>query len=341
MHGKWAINQNVPQEEVAVATAKLNTPENLASIIQNPQAIIMRQSFQDGTDLVLLHPSGPYTDRALMLAVYNPNITTRHDTHWIYDYPQDVQEEYFRNIILGLYAQREILKEEGRDNIESLYVENSTHVSNHAFRTSRTIKFPHGHFIEVDESELIPHTSTLDHLREEWGVLGRGFLVEDFAKRLKANMVEKGTELDQIASRDRLPLGYEFQLPLSSLQGNVRDVASVMGSHHESYEDVASKYVRAVKFSARIPQVTDLFIDRAGKIIPPPSYRLYMSLQDDNNLGVIIAPEFISHAGVMQAKGIDLDRRETYPLRAIGTPQARNDYAQRFAEKVQAAISRS
>ena len=69
MYGRWAINQDAGPQEAASIAATLNTQENLRSIIQSPEAI-MRQTMTDSTEIVLLHPTGPYTDRALMLGAY-------------------------------------------------------------------------------------------------------------------------------------------------------------------------------------------------------------------------------------------------------------------------------
>src|SRR3989344_3252176 len=177
MYGRWAINQDAGPQEAASIAATLNTPENLRSIIQSLEAI-MRQTMTDGTEIVLLHPTGPYTDRALMLGAYNEEIKpvnrdgSVRSTHWIYDYSNETQEVYWGLVVAGLKAGKAILEEEGRVGaVTNKYLENSTHVSNHRFRTSRTITFPHGQFVERDPGVLHETTHVPQHLIDERGIL--------------------------------------------------------------------------------------------------------------------------------------------------------------------------
>ena len=70
VRGEDVYNEEDGQEKVAEGVKRVNTPEYLASIFQN-QEVIYTQDFKDGTKIHLFHPTGPYNDRALMLAAYN------------------------------------------------------------------------------------------------------------------------------------------------------------------------------------------------------------------------------------------------------------------------------
>jgi hypothetical protein len=332
MYGRWALNADDSLEKVAEISAKLNAPEKLTEIINNPEAIL-RKKLPSGTDIVLLHPTGPYTDRALMLAMYNPDIKTTHNAQWTYDYPFKEQVEYWRFVVSGLYAQKEILKQEGRDKeVKSQYVENATHVSNGKFRTSSTISFQHGHFIEIDPKELVPTTHTIPHLREEREVLERGFLMKRFLRRL-SNSFEMNSEVKSpdFIVQEKLPLGYGFKISSDNSDHNISKLTFIMNKHHKAYENLTQEYLDSAHVvSARFSDTTLNFRERLKTVIPPPSYRLYMTL-NISQIDVEISPEFISHAGVMQGEGIDLDRNEDHEIRPLGTPEARCDYAQKFA----------
>ena len=335
MYGRNAINQDATLEKAAEIAQRINVPSTLQSIIEGKDGfseLITSQKFDDGTLISLVHPTGPYTDRALMLGIYNKDMKENGDTHWIYDYPKDKQERFWGMVLAGLHAGREILDKEGRTEVINLWAESDVHVSDVDERTSRTIRFPHGHFIEIDINRIHPSTLVLHHMEEEQDVLERGYLVERFGSRVLQRMPEyQDVLLAGFKVRKSAPFGYEFELPDELNEANIDLIVQVMDAHHKAIKETSVHYINKTRIVDRKIISNPDFSKKLDRVIKPPSYRLYMFL-DGGHLSVIISPEFWSHGGVLEAMKITLDRDPKHPL--MITEEEKRDYGRRFAEIV-------
>lgn len=347
VYGINAINTDADRVTAAEQVAILNDPENLQAIVTNPERTILHKQLPDGTHISLLRPTGPYSNRALMSGMYDKELKEEGVTHFVYDYPTEDQRQYWALAFAGLHAGRQILEEEGREEqVANLYAENVVHVSDISQRTSRTIRFPHGHFVEFDsDPEVIhPTTSAIHHLQEEQDVLERRELVERFWVRVLQRMPEEiDSLLPEFDVRYSAPFGYQFSLDGVFNRQNIDRLTQVLALHHETYKQVADLVISAGR---RAFSVSNEFRDRmrrskpgddAGqkKVIKGSSYRLYLAL-NGGKLDVIICPEFWSHGGVMEATGVNLDRdpsHKEFPM------EQRKDFEDKFAEKVSTMLN--
>jgi hypothetical protein len=83
-------------------------------------------------------------------------------------------------------------------------------------------------------------------------------------------------------------------------------VTQMLAEHHAAYTEISQAW-----FSSLKPQ-------RQAKLIPQPSYRLYLTLENGKVIATI-SPEVISHAGVMEAAGVTLIRKQETPPRISET----------------------
>lgn len=337
VRGEDVYNEEDGQEKVAEGVKRVNTPEYLASIFQN-QEVIYTQDFKDGTKIHLVHPTGPYTDRALMLTAYNENFFTADsdsnpNTHFIYEFSDEVQYAWWSNIVAGLKTSRQILEEEGREDVAIKYVENSTRVSNHQFRTSRTLIIPHGQFVERDPKLLKRHEmkNVPEHeVREKQLLYSRRNSVNRFMNQVREKMSTNTANNFEVASEH--PLGYGFRIPLDTQQ-----IAPTMKSHHLAYKEMQEKYKKEL-IERRKRLLNPSTLEQVEKSIEAPSYRLYVGL-DGNEAVINISPEVISYAGVMQGWGIHLIRKPNVPLRI--TTEEKHEYGRRFGEQVMREMGRA
>ena len=290
---------------------------------------------------VIAAPKAPYTDRALMLMYFPPDYDKQVSTKTIYDYGDlRVVAGYWRRIVAGLAAMRELTKEE-LDRFIPLYVENVVcRVTDKEVRTSRTAILPHGQWVEIDKNEIVSVNKRISHLQEEQDVLQRRKTAERFIERLKVEMREQviipggyfteNTKADlsdvTIGVRDESPYGYFIQIPYSfNPEGLDRDemakIVTVAVAHHKAYTKLSQRYLS--KATSVIPKLI---------LIPQPSYRMYVSLGKEN-LTMVFTPEFISHAGVMEAAGIVVNRPPKIPRRY--SEEEVSNFQKRFTELVE------
>lgn len=311
IYGENAVNPGDSQETTEERIERINTKENLINIINGENGaseLIRTVDYPDGTRMSIVHPSGPYTDRALMIGVYNENIQTDEITQWIYDYPENIQRDYWHTVVVGIGADDEILRQEGKSHVDVIWAENTMRVSL-SERTSRTVKFPHGQFLEIDSDRIHPTTSVLHHLEEEQDVLKRSFLVSRFGKRLidKMESVERASDTFQVRRNE--PYGYQFNFPNEMDLEGVESVKRFMRVHHQAYTDTTKYYLDHARNNIFQSRENSVFSKKLESVKKQPAYRTYFCLNRENeSIDVVISPMFWSHGGVMEALGIRLDR---------------------------------
>ena len=281
-------------------------------------------------DFAFAPPKGPYTDRAMMLMMFPISVggtPVKLGRLWraldIYDLPYlavpDLHRTYWRSILLGLAAMRELTKEEP-DRFIPLYVENVIReTTSGKVQTSRTGDYPHGQVIAVDREAIIPGGKKFSHLEEEQIILARRDGMVRFVGELKEEMSRpyKFLGVDefkpdlkdvQYGIKEKLPLGYFLEFPaFLDTQDSFRETVE------RTAEVAASNFIAYEKLSKRYQSTTERLFSQI-KIIPQPSYRMYVSL-GNGSLSLIYSPEFLSHAGVMEAAGISLIRDQNVPRR--------------------------
>jgi len=324
--GQNAINPTATRSEAAAATHRINEPDHLIHIMTD-QPTLLSQTTELGAVNSIVRPTGPYTNRAVMEGMYRRDVKDPHETQWVYDYTPSEQRDYWKLVLAGLHAGKQILEEEGRaEEVINLYAENTTHVSDISQRTSRTIRFPHGHFIEIDPETIHSTTSVLHHMQEEQDLLERRELVERFGLRVMQRMPNYGAKiLDEFDVRQTAPFGYQFSLDAELTQQNIEKLAKTLEEHHHALTEVSNITLHAANRA-----LSQEFKNRLKDVKRTPSYRLYLAL-NSGKLDVIISPEFWSHGGVLEAMNITLDRDESH------TPfpmDQRLDFERKFAGKV-------
>ncbi len=313
MYGKRVVNTTTTKEDTARATAGLNQPDFVERAffdLDNPR-ILHRSTLPDGSAVAIMDQTGKYTDISLLVIAKG----TEHSpekTESIYDYSPATQKAYWQSVLGSMLSLREGISEEKR----VIAVENCIATySNESHRTSRSIGKPHAHILVLDEEHIEEDTTgTIPHLEDERraAAVVLPSLMREVRNNLPADLME-GVEGPTL--RTELPHGYTMTIS-SSLESLFEDPSSItefMQAHHAAYKEAAHS-----------GGVFDSIPDH----LPQPSYRLYIE-EADGKLSLSISPEFLSHAGVMEAAGVLLDRSEdnqqrtpTDKLRALQTKAA-------------------
>jgi hypothetical protein len=333
MYAIGAVNSDVPREQTAERTARLNKSSFLEATFFDPNhaSNLLNASSPDGSSLSLYDQSGKYGDFGLMVIAKGPRSFDEEDaiTEVIYDYPSETQDAYWQFVLGSMTALRDNSPVEGMRVIAS---ENCIREYSGNHRTSRTIALPHIHVTGIVESNIQPETVFVPSLHEPLSREQR--LTQKFGKhvadKVQRRLPDEIQEQIQLSSRDVPPYGYSFVVggSIEEMAKNPALFARIMQTHHQAYASVARPLEKLLR--KKLPK------NEGTTLIPSPSYRLY--LEDSNNrMHVTISPEFLSHAGSMEAAGVLLDRRPTYPKRYN---EEVGDKLQRLAvSKVQGLIS--
>lgn len=138
-----------------------------------------------------------------------------------------------------------------------------------------------------------------DHLLLEQRALKLAMTTLAFPQRVESGLKNAlGNKAPQVEAHLESPVGYSFVIDDAK---NVREIAQKLAAHHQTYTELACRW-----FQAQRP-------DRQVKLIPQPSYRLYLTLEH-GKIVATISPAFASYAAVMEAADVVLLRsRETPP----------------------------
>lgn len=312
--GKGAINTNESSVIAAKRADLFNTPENLASFFdaQNKNVLFVTPLL-DGYVVSEVIPTAPYTEEGVMVCAGNPEeLRSNVNTQSIYDLPKKVQEEYWRTVLANLVVFGE---DSDRARFRILATENTTPRTSRKHRTSRTLDIPHVQINRFDRKNADQGGNIVESLLLEQKILQDERRVYNFAEN-----VCKDLDLSPKA-RQIEPYGYVLELPIDEITAipKVSDFQRVMELHHEAYTREAKQLVR---------QLRDV---NQKRIIPQPSYRTYIFF-DEGKLKIIISPEFISHAGVTEAAGLETVRTSE------ATPQFSEEKLLKFKQKKAARV---
>jgi hypothetical protein len=302
------INTSANIAEAARIAKTFSTPEYLSYAFFNSlhPDFLYKEVLPSGGKVSVCVPTSPYTEQSVLVVAAGPDSFNHNPvkTEAIYDYPADVQNAYWEKILtsLDVFA----YESSGQPLSHAVAVENCIAVrTNDQVRTSRSIALPHAHILCINEASLENEDWSLAHLTFEQRVLHNKRLMGVFLKELA-----KGTQLQDLTARAFAPYGYSFTLWQEG-EKTPRDkaVTQRLAKHHWAYAQTAQT------------AETELSARNASKIIPQPSYRLYLSAEG-GAVRAIVSPEFLSPAGVMEAAGIRLERNTAYPQRV---PQENSD----------------
>lgn len=314
-----AINTSASVMDAAAIANRQNTADYLKQTFFTPNpSILSMHELENGGQTTLMIPSGPYAEGAVMVIAKGPHSLDREgiQTETIYDYPDDVQNSYWMTIYSSLQACNELAKEKGRDGLHVVASENCIATrTNAVHRTSRSIALPHSQIFTLDEQHITPFDEDeeeINHLVFEQQALQQERWLKGYTQLVQGLVVNKMRHgLEGLRCETKAPFGYSF---IASYDGAIEEITQVMNAHHQAYTEAAELWV---------PQLKPSFQEKIS--IPQPSYRLYMS-SEDGNFQVTVSPEFLSHAGVLEAAGVELKRGPQYPRR-ISEEQMAQDRA--------------
>jgi hypothetical protein len=294
---KGAVNTNVTKEDAAQRVASYNTPHFLKkTFFEGEQNILDKKILDSGSQISIVTPSAPYSEDSIMVIACGPHSfdTQPIPTQTIYDLPEDVQNEYWETIFNGIKAFKDLSSQDS-NNYSIFATENciSTVTSiNH--RTSRSIVLPHSQIVRLIESDIEPTSSSITHLEHERKIIQNKHLlnsVDNIYNNL--SFFDKLLVDNKFIPHNNPPFGYEFTFDRNA---SSMDITRFMKAHHEGFKSESQNLVNSLRDQNK------------NRIIPQPSYRLYMYLNSEGAPSVIVSPQFISHAGVIEAAGVMFDR---------------------------------
>lgn len=295
---KPAINTNASPTEAARVADTYNSSEFLKrTFFGTTPDILQRFATPSSGEVTTMKPSGPYTEGAVMVIAHGPDSFNQEyvGTEQIYDYPADVQHAYWGSILTAL---KKIQAKNPRQ--QAIAVENCISQRTSADkRTSRSVGLPHSQTLLLNPKHITPESWNIPHLTREQKLLNRSGSMYRFMSGVQHAAHTMDSPL-QLEHRQQAPFGYEFT---ASEQGSIVETTLNMAVHHEAYRQAST---------AAIAQLSER---NQKNIIPQPSYRMYMYIENDGSIRTIISPEVLSHAGVLEAMGIQLQRSVDTPRR--------------------------
>jgi hypothetical protein len=328
-----AINTSVTPEDAAKMAEKNNTAGHIRQEFFNPEngkgnvlSVTTDESSNSNSSRVRL--TAAYTELAsaefaanghVFRVSENPDPEERAKeqtainaeqvpTHTVYDLPFATQVSYWSEVLESLDIYHATLEDFSDPYKVTIFAgENAVKERTGKIRTSRSIAIPHAHTVPLEHdtvTELPDGDPTMAHVNYEQRVLEK--IGQKLADRVHENLPQDAQSklLDTMEGDDpnlklrkRLvkPFGYQLQLPSDI---SITDFASFMEDHHHAYVGTTDEIVER------------LSVKNQKRIIPQPSYRMYVFKEDQGkgDISVIISPEFISHGGLIEAAGLKLNR---------------------------------
>ncbi len=322
---KPSVLTSATPQEASKITEKSNTPEFLKNAffsLDDPFVLSVQELQNEGAVSVVI-PTGPYSETDLLVVAAGPTTFSQEksQTESIYDYPESVQTTYWKTILTVLDS-LEMQKKPGQI---AVMTENAiSEVSHSDKRTSRTIMLPHAHvfLFSPEEVQSSPLPQEWTHLHTEQRALNMWLQSPKFSA-FETELTEALKVLPaSVSAKTDLPKGYEIRF---SDDATPEEVALAMNINQRIYHKTADKMIR------------DLKVHTVQKLIPQASYRLYLHHDTEANQYVFtVSPEFISHAGVLEAAGVVLERKLNAPEKA--SPEEKTRIRQIVLSALQAQV---
>ena len=297
-----AINSEASLGTAAKKAAEQNSSQNLRKFFDPLSCDVLDLDLTDGGVTSTYKPSGPYADISILIISAPHHSLQRKEavTEQIYDYSFDLQENHWKRVLSTMVATANhplIINSDSQIYATENCIES---ISNQNQRNSRTISLPHAQVFALDQSVIKPDNTNFNHLTRERKWTQR--YIADFLDQLKTHLPSI-----ELSARVSNPTGYEFSFNENAygLLANISFVAQTLRDHHIAFAKVAKMWKK---------QIDKLDKPYFQNLIQAPSYRLYL-YDGDKGLEVTISPEFISHAGVLEAAGLHLHRASFHPKR--------------------------
>lgn len=304
VHGIHNINREMSNSEAAARLLQANSPLRLRSIVDGPDTQY-KSEVSNGNFVSIVTPNSPYSEGAVMIMAATKESFEKEglSTNFIYDYPDDVQNEYWKLILASMVATDKTIKAGERNENIVLAVENCiSTISTLDHRTSRTLMLPHTQIFKLDSRRIEPGSMRIKSLEHEQAILSRFNLLGRFVNDINQEFLNK-ISAKNISCKIQEPFGYiiNTNIPFDQAMGNFGFIKELMQTHHQSYAKLAQKII------------SSLNIKNKNRIIPQPSYRIVIYFDKNGKLCIGISPEFLSHVGPLEALGIILERDPSYP----------------------------
>lgn len=296
----------------AATTAKLYIDSDyLREKFFTPNPTILHTfELASGGQVTAMIPSAPYGEGGMMVIAAGKDSLTPGfiKTEVVYDFPEDVQTTYWAVV---MYCLSSFANDLYKDATVVLATENCmAHITNEQERNSRSVRLPHIQIFPVQNQHIYETEWTIDHLEKEKALFSRPALMAGYLYQLeKRYWALSKNGVPQFNHTLGLPTGYAFKVGEID---DVETVTEVMRTHHQAYTAAAQRAVGLA--NALIDQKHLLKEDNKRMLITQPSYRLYLTVVG-REVQATIAPELISHGGVMESIGIQLDRNAQNPRR--------------------------
>lgn len=256
--------------------------------------VLIKIPLQDGNVVSEVSPSAPFAEGGVMVCAGNLGRIRegKNATQNIYDFPPDVQKTYWQLVLANLLVLHDLTADTAQYRIVA--TENTTPRTSEEYRTSRTLPFPHIQINRFDVSEIQPGEVEMPSLAVEQRILRRKSAMQEFVYTLYEKM---GQLISRPQIRQAEPYGYTLEFPITTdtALANIDLFQRVMQKHHNAYASQSQEILSGLRESNQ------------RRVIPQPSYRTYVFF-DRGNLKTIISPEFLSHAGVTEAAGVQTVR---------------------------------
>lgn len=303
-----------PLSEVHAVVKGTNTPEELVDRFYRPDHpdTVARREFDQGGNLRLHRPTGPYADLDIMVVAHAPHsLEITSDglvaVENIYRYPQEIQEAYWQYMLGTMLG----FINKAPSNTRVIMGENCIATySTDKLHTSRSVANPHAHVLGIDPGHIVPFengtTIPTKWLAEEQELIQShgDTLTEKVHTRLPKDLKRKL----HLKPRGDAPYGYSFQIQgnIQTMIENPKAFSRLMREHHRALAPVLRAFEGEHK--------ENLLRQGYEQVIPQPSYRLYLE-SEDGKMFVTVSPEILSHAGILEAAGVLLDRHPSHPRR--------------------------
>lgn len=303
VHGTHNVNRDMSKSEVVNRLAHINSQSNLNNVLDGPDTQYISR-LSDGSLVSIVSPNSPYSEGAVMIIAATKGSLVRKDmrTDFIYDYPDDVQNEYWKLILASMIATDKIIPKKERKKNTVIAVENCiSTISTLDHRTSRTMVLPHAQIIKLDAHRIEPGSMKIDSLEHEQTIFSRFDLLHKFVDGVNQKMLQqKNTK--NISAYVQKPFGYFINTSISINEAikHTDQIKNIMRNHHQAYARMAQE------------AIDSLTIRNKKRIIPQPSYRLLLYFDKNSELCIGISPEFLSHVGPLEAAGIILERNPSF-----------------------------
>ncbi len=316
----YTKNSETSADKSAAFGAALNSKDNLQRFIEGSSLGFIETL--SGEKIHVMASEAPHSLNHLLIVAEGPHTLDFPEEDMfkgekIYDFSQEAQEAYWGTILTSI---RQMWETYGTDHVITSQESVIPRVMNPDEHTARSLRATHTHINAIKPTDIVASKVTAKRLEEERDLLieddrinnmlaGLGGLAEDHRLTLGAG---KFTH-----RKDSYPYGYEidFVSPLEDI--NIPAFTNFMRQHYESYTRNVGNLTTDVDLA-----------------ITQPAFRLYFTVNEQNNLKMIVSPNLITNAGALAAAGVKLERQKQEGPEAKSYQDFKEDLWLRLAGKV-------